>query len=49
MEDLHADLDYFMNGGQERREKTERRQPDERREDCTGVSQWSSVCPHDDS
>ena len=43
------DLDYFLDGGEERREGTERRQFDERREDCFRVSQWSSVCPDDNS
>ncbi len=42
------DLDYFQNDGVERRNKTERRRPDERRENCFRVSQWSSVCPDDD-
>jgi len=43
------DLDYFLDGGEERREGAERRQPDERRDDCLRVSQWSSVCPDDNS
>jgi hypothetical protein len=43
------DLDYFHDGGEERREGTERRQSDERRDDCFRVSDWSSVCPDDNS
>ena len=39
------DLDYFRDGGTERREQNERRQPLERREGCIRVSQWSSICP----
>ncbi len=39
------DLDYFRNGGAERRVQPERRQPLERREGCIRVSEWSSVCP----
>jgi hypothetical protein len=39
------DLDYFRDGGDERREKNERRQPRERREGCIRVSEWSSICP----
>jgi hypothetical protein len=42
------DLDYFRNGGTERREQGERRQPQERREDCIRVSDWSSICPQVD-
>jgi len=43
------DLDYFQESGVERRSGTERRLPAERRDDCTRVSTWSSVCPEDDS
>ena len=43
------DLDYFLNGGDERRGGAERRKPDERRDDCFRVSRWSSVCPDDNS
>lgn len=39
------DLDYFRDGGAERREQIERRQPLERREGCIRVSEWSSICP----
>jgi hypothetical protein len=39
------DLDYFEQGGQERRQQAERRTTDERRGHCTRVSEWSSVCP----
>ena len=41
------DSDYFENGGVERRHAKERRQKDERRDSCTRVSEWSSVCPDD--
>ena len=37
-------IDYFANGGAERRKRTDRRQPKERRKDCVKVSKWSSVC-----
>ena len=39
------DLDYFEQGGIERRKKGERRTKDERRDECIKVSDWSSVCP----
>jgi hypothetical protein len=39
------DSDYFASGGVERRQKMDRRQQNERRDGCTRVSQWSSVCP----
>ncbi|MEJ2691315.1 MAG: hypothetical protein P8130_15510 [Deltaproteobacteria bacterium] len=39
------DSDYFENGGLERRQAKDRRQPDERRQGCVRVSRWSSVCP----
>jgi hypothetical protein len=39
--------DYFQNGGLERRSGKERRQHNERRKDCTRVSEWSSICPDD--
>ena len=41
------DLDYFREGGAERRAQNERRQPLERREGCIRVSEWSSICPVD--
>jgi hypothetical protein len=37
-------LDYFENGGRERRKQDERRHEGERRADCVRVSEWSSVC-----
>ena len=43
------DLDYFQNGGIERRKGTDRRQQDERRGNCIRVTKWSSVCPDDES
>lgn len=42
------DLDYFLEGGEERRERDERRRSLERREGCIRVSEWTSVCPGDD-
>jgi hypothetical protein len=42
------DLDYFMDGGKERRSSQERRKGAERRENCQRVSQWSSVCPSEE-
>jgi hypothetical protein len=39
------DLDYFREGGVERRKQNERRKPLERREGCIRVSDWSSICP----
>jgi hypothetical protein len=41
------DSDYFENGGLERRQKKDRRQPSERRQGCVRVSNWSSVCPEE--
>ena len=41
------DLNYFSNGGIERRKGTDRRQQDERRDSCVRVSKWSSVCKDD--
>ena len=41
------DSDYFDSGGPERRSGRDRRQQDERRDDCQRVSRWSSVCPDD--
>ena len=38
------DLDYFQEGGVERRLVPERRSLNERRDNCQRVSQWSSVC-----
>jgi len=43
------DLDYFPDGGAERRSGRERRRQGERREHCIRVSDWSSVCPDDAS
>jgi hypothetical protein len=43
------DLDYFPDGGIERRSGRERRRRGERREHCIRVSDWSSVCPDDAS
>lgn len=43
------DLDYFEQDGIERRKKGERRTRDERRDQCTKVSDWSSVCPPENS
>ncbi|CAB1083446.1 hypothetical protein D1AOALGA4SA_11009 [Olavius algarvensis Delta 1 endosymbiont] len=42
------DLDYFQEGGTERRKNKERRGKGERREDCIPVSDWTSVCPVED-
>lgn len=39
------DSDYFENDGIERRTNVDRRQTAERRNSCTRVSRWSSVCP----
>ena len=39
------DLEYFPNGGSERRSGKERRRKDERRGRCFRVSDWSSICP----
>jgi hypothetical protein len=39
------DLDYFPEGGRERRVANDRRQPGERRNRFIRVSKWSSVCP----
>lgn len=41
------DLDYFLNGGAERREAKERRDRHERLHGCIRVSEWSSICPED--
>lgn len=38
-------IDYFSEGGIERRDTKDRRKPGERRKDCIKVSRWSSVCP----
>ena len=43
------DLDYFPDGGTERRSGKERRGQDERRDSCIRVSDWSSVCPDEAS
>jgi hypothetical protein len=45
---LAYDLDYFQNGGVERRKGEERRKKDERRDNCVRVSKWSSVCPDEE-
>jgi hypothetical protein len=37
------DLDYFQNGGLERRRRNDRRQHGERRKNFVRVSDWSSV------
>lgn len=37
-------LDYFSDGGEERRSGSDRRQGTERRSDCVKVSKWTSVC-----
>jgi hypothetical protein len=42
MRESHS-LDYFEEGGQERREHLERRKLGERRSDWIRVSQWRSV------
>jgi hypothetical protein len=39
------DLDYFEQGGPERRKKSERRKAHERRSQCREVGDWTSVCP----
>ena len=36
-------LDYFMDGGEERRQYTERRKSEERRSDWYRVGKWCSV------
>jgi hypothetical protein len=36
-------LDYFINGGRERRKRTERRRRNERRSDWKMVNKWYSV------
>jgi hypothetical protein len=38
------DIDYFAEGGAERRYVSDRRKPKERRKGCVKVSKWSSVC-----
>lgn len=38
-------MDYFLDGGNERRAFKERRRPGERRKDCIPVTKWTSVCP----
>jgi hypothetical protein len=38
------DIDYFEEGGTERRKGKDRRLPIERRKGCVKVSRWSSVC-----
>ena len=39
------DLDYFQDGGAERRLGRDRRKMQERRDSCIRVSNWSSICP----
>jgi hypothetical protein len=41
----YYDLDFFEQGGIERRTAIEPRKQGERRDRCIKVSQWSSVCP----
>ena len=41
-------IDYFTDGGAERRRRDARRQPKERRKNCVKVSKWSSVCAAND-
>ena len=41
-------LDYFINGGVERRRRGERRSFSERRRDWRRVGQWYSIYYHDD-
>jgi hypothetical protein len=36
-------LDYFINGGEERRRRSERRSPRERRREWRRVGQWYSI------
>ncbi|MEJ2164544.1 MAG: hypothetical protein P8X90_03375 [Desulfobacterales bacterium] len=43
------DLDYFTEGGKERRNGKERRRKGERRKGCIPVSDWSSICPDDET
>jgi hypothetical protein len=38
------DINYFADGGAERRKGDDRRQPNERRRGCVKVTKWSSVC-----
>jgi hypothetical protein len=38
------DIDYFAEGGPERRQGIDRRKNKERRAGCVQVSRWSSVC-----
>lgn len=37
-------INYFADGGAERRDGDERRHPKERRKDCVKVTRWTSVC-----
>ena len=41
---LHS-LEYFSDGGIDRRAGLERRENKERRTNCVRVSEWSSACP----
>ncbi|MFO7716859.1 MAG: hypothetical protein R6V78_20675 [Desulfosarcina sp.] len=43
------DIDYFADGGPERRQDKDRRENRERRAGCVQVTQWSSVCVDDPS
>lgn len=40
----HYDLDFFEQGGVERRSGIDCRQKGERRAQCVNVSEWLSVC-----
>jgi len=40
-------LDYFLDGGDERRDFKERRSPGERRKGCVPVTRWTSICPEE--
>jgi hypothetical protein len=43
------DLDFFQQGGVERRSGIERRERGERRAQFVNISEWSSVCPKTNS
>lgn len=38
-------IDFFLKGNRDRRQQSERRANNERREDCVRINQWASVCP----
>ena len=40
-------LDYFHDDGEERRAGADRRQDEERRDNCIRVGKWTSICPDD--